>query len=146
MHLDFGVRERAVLPRKRHLKLHLSLLSNTNFRMSWCLNLRLRQVISTASGATACLPIYLLDTNTDLTDRLTAAFCVLCALSRRTPSMRVGISGDVSGWQMDKRGMGEIRLEEFKDGLLERWAVLDEPSWPVDSRPVSGTGSVPVWR
>lgn len=39
---------------------------------------------------------------------------------------------------MDKRGKGEISLEEFKDGLVERWAVLDDASLASASRPVSG--------
>ena len=29
---------------------------------------------------------------------------------------------------MDTRGKGEISLEEFKNGLLERWAVMDDSS------------------
>ncbi len=36
--------------------------------------------------------------------------------------------------QMDTRGNGEIGLEEFKNGLRERWAVLDDSSGA--SRPV----------
>lgn len=39
--------------------------------------------------------------------------------------------------QMDKHGKGEISLEEFKDGLVERWAVLDDTSLASASRPVS---------
>lgn len=42
----------------------------------------------------------------------------------------------VSDRQMDTHGKGEISLEEFKDGLLERWAVLDDSS--LAPRPVSG--------
>eukprot|EP00752_Nemacystus_decipiens_P001784 g1724.t1 len=34
--------------------------------------------------------------------------------------------------RMDTRGNGEIRLEEFKNGLLERWAVMDDDSSRTD--------------
>lgn len=42
----------------------------------------------------------------------------------------------VSNRQMDKRGVGEISLQEFKDGLVERWAVLDDASLGLASRTV----------
>ncbi|CAM9742005.1 unnamed protein product [Ectocarpus sp. 13 AM-2016] len=42
---------------------------------------------------------------------------------------------------MDKQGKGEIRLEEFKDGLQERWPVLDDPSWP-NTPPPGGDSSI----
>ncbi|CAM9822843.1 unnamed protein product [Ectocarpus sp. 6 AP-2014] len=43
--------------------------------------------------------------------------------------------------RMDKQGKGEISLEEFKDGLQERWAVLDDPSWP-NTPPPGGDSSI----
>ncbi|CAM9445168.1 unnamed protein product [Ectocarpus fasciculatus] len=46
--------------------------------------------------------------------------------------------------RMDKQGKGEISLEEFKDGLQERWAVLDDSSWsnapPRGGASILGTG------
>ncbi|CAM9895042.1 unnamed protein product [Ectocarpus sp. 12 AP-2014] len=43
--------------------------------------------------------------------------------------------------RMDKQGKGEISLEEFKDGLQERWPVLDDPPWP-NTPPPGGDSSI----